>query len=183
MVSLRPFCAPSRTRNSKSTRSSLHRHAPLFIVIIDGLLCRCPCAPWHKTKCYINTPAVATVMRAVHDSKFLKPAAGWSLRQPSQTRESRQTSILLLDLFPKPTAIRNVWENQLSLVERERARVLIFAKRKREHFTFHAPATADGFTAAVGPDDPILGGTVSMKHEVFVSRALENDGCFPPVTN
>jgi hypothetical protein len=68
-------------------------------------------------------------------------------------------------------------------MEGERARVLTFAKRKREHLTFDAPATADRFAAAVGSDDPIVGGTVSMKHEVFVFRAVENDDCFPPVTN
>jgi hypothetical protein len=124
-------------------------------------------------KRYIITRAVATAPWAVHDSKFLKPPAGRSLQQPSQTRESRQTSILLLDLFPKSTAIRNVWKNHLSVIERERARVPVFAERKREYFTFHAPATADRFAAAVGPDDPILGGTVSMKHEVFVFMALD----------
>src|SRR5215468_5956982 len=89
----------------------------------------------------------------------------------------------LFDLFPKATAIRNIWKHELSLVESERFRVFVFTERQRESFPFHAPATANWFTSAFGGYYPILCGPISIKDQVFVFWTSENDGRFSPVTN
>jgi hypothetical protein len=36
---------------------------------------------------------------------------------------------LLVDLFPEPAAVRNVWKNELSFVERERAGLFVLTER------------------------------------------------------
>src|SRR6266581_6487081 len=104
----------------------------------------------------------------------------------STSRRCKQVwplSFRLLDLFPEATAIGNIWKNELSLVERERFRVLVFAERQRQRLAFHAPSASDGFAPAVGSHDPILRAPICIKDQVFVFRAPENDGRFAPMTN
>src|SRR5438552_1313255 len=108
------------------------------------------------------------------------------MQLPSKPLRCKQVSSLsfrLLDLFPKSTAFRNIWKNELSLVESKRTGVLVFAERQRQRLAFDAPAASDGFAAAVGSHDPIFGAPIRIKDQVFVFRALENYGRFAPMTN
>jgi len=68
-------------------------------------------------------------------------------------------------------------------MEGKRAGLLVFAERQRQRLAFDAPAPSDGFAPAVGSHDPIFRAPIRIEDQVFVFRALENDGRFPPMTN
>ena len=68
-------------------------------------------------------------------------------------------------------------------MEGKRAGVFVFAERQRERLAFDAPAASDGFAPVFGSHDPIFRGPIRIKDQVFVFRAPENDGRFPPMTN
>ena len=88
-----------------------------------------------------------------------------------------------MDLFPEATVFRNIRKNKLSLIEGKRAGVFVFAEPQRERLPLYAPAACHGFAPALSSDDPFLRGSIRVKEQVFVFWALENDGCFPPMTN
>ncbi len=98
-------------------------------------------------------------------------------------RDNKSVCEILLDLFPKPAAIRNIRKDELAFVKRERSRVFVFAEDKLQCLTFRAPMSGDGRGAIGCGHDPILGSAIGVQNQMFVAWTSKNDGGFAPVAN
>lgn len=89
----------------------------------------------------------------------------------------------LLDLFPEPATIRNVWKNKLTLVKGERVGAVVATERERQRFAFNIPMAFHELPALVGRRGPVLNSTIDMKDEMLVYRARIADRGFSPMSN
>ncbi len=68
----------------------------------------------------------AILMEETSNLEFDRNALGVACRF---CRRAAQRIFLLIDLFPEPAAVRNIWENKLALVKGERVGAVVAAER------------------------------------------------------
>ena len=98
---------------------------------------------------------------------------------------SREQTVLrnLLDLFPKPAAIWDIREDELTFIKCEWPRIFVFAEDKLQRLAVRAPMSSDRRGAVGRGHGPILGCAIGAQNQMFVPRTSENDGGFAPMTN